>query len=103
MLTLDQDEELRLQDDRKGSAIITQPYRPDAVVALPDRTLGELIGEELRRLDSDEPYREALEEATGVTGLAERSPVREHVWFDPAGADNGGPAKKRPAKAGKDS
>ena len=25
-----------------------------------------------------------LEAATGVTGLSERSPVREHVWFDPA-------------------
>jgi hypothetical protein len=83
VLKLDQDEELRLQDDRKGSAIITQPYRPDAVVALPDRSLGELIGEELRRLDSDEPYSEALQAATGVYGLAGHPATREHVWFDP--------------------
>jgi hypothetical protein len=83
LLQLDQDEELRLTDDRKGNAIISQPYRPDAVVALPDRSLGELIGEELRRLDSDEPYSEALEAATGVTGLADHPGTREHVWFDP--------------------
>jgi glucose-6-phosphate dehydrogenase assembly protein OpcA len=83
VLQLDQDEELRLQDDRKGSALIAQPYRPEAIVALPQRSLGELIGEELRRLDSDEPYSEALEAVTGVTGLAGRPATREHVWFDP--------------------
>jgi glucose-6-phosphate dehydrogenase assembly protein OpcA len=83
VLQLDQDEELRLLDDRKGNAVITQPYRPDAIVALPERSLGDLIGEELRRLDSDEPYSEALEAATGVTGLAGRPATREHVWFDP--------------------
>ena len=83
VLTLDEDEEVRLTDDRKGGAVISQPYRPDSTVALPKRTLGELIGEEMKRLDSDEPYREALEAATGVAGLADRAPVREHVWFDP--------------------
>ena len=83
VLQLDQDEELRLQDGRKGNAIITQPYRPDAIVALPDRSLGDLIGEELRRLDSDEPYSEALEAATGVSGLAGRPGDREYVWHDP--------------------
>lgn len=83
VLTLDQDEEVRLTDDRKGGAVISQPYRPDATVALPKRSLGELIGEEMKRLDSDEPYREALEAATGVSGLAQRSPTREHHWYDP--------------------
>jgi glucose-6-phosphate dehydrogenase assembly protein OpcA len=83
VLTLDQDEEVRLTDDRKGGAVISQPYRPDSTVALPKRSLGELIGEEMKRLDSDEPYREALEAATGISGLADRAPVREHVWFDP--------------------
>ncbi len=82
-LTLDADEEVRLQDDRKGGAVISQPYRPDSVVALPDRSLGELLGEEMRRLDNDEPYREALEAATGVQGLADRPSSREHRWFDP--------------------
>jgi hypothetical protein len=83
VLRLDEDEEVRLHDDRKGGAVISQPYRPDAVVALPERTLGELVGEELRRLDPDEPYSEALEAVTGLSGLSERSACRDHVWFDP--------------------
>jgi glucose-6-phosphate dehydrogenase assembly protein OpcA len=86
-LQLDQDEDLRLQDDRKGGAVITQPFRPESIVALPDRTLGELIGEELRRLDPDEPYSEALEAVTGATGLSERPACRDHVWFDPMEPD----------------
>nr|WP_204263305.1 glucose-6-phosphate dehydrogenase assembly protein OpcA [Geodermatophilus normandii] len=84
LLTLDQDEEVRVHTDRRGGAVISQPYRPDATMALPDRPLGDLLGEELRRLDSDEPYAEALEAATGLTGLVGRAPVRAHVWVDPA-------------------
>src|SRR4051794_1827743 len=83
VLRLDQDEEVRLQDDRKGSAVINQPFRPEAIVALPDRSLGELVGEELRRLDSDEPYSEALEAVTNASGLSRRDSCREYVWFDP--------------------
>ncbi|WP_082557240.1 glucose-6-phosphate dehydrogenase assembly protein OpcA [Modestobacter sp. Leaf380] len=83
VLRLDRDEEVRLQDDRKGGVVISQPFRPDSTVALPKRSLGELLGEEMRRLDTDEPYREALEAATGVTGLADRPATREHRWFDP--------------------
>jgi glucose-6-phosphate dehydrogenase assembly protein OpcA len=83
-LQLDENEEVRVQADRRGGAVISQPFRPDTNVALPDRALGDLLGEELRRLDPDEPYQEALESATGVTGLADRSPVREYIWFDPA-------------------
>jgi glucose-6-phosphate dehydrogenase assembly protein OpcA len=83
VLRLDQEEEVRVQDDRKGGAVINQPFRPESVVALPDRTLGELIGEELRRLDPDEPYSEALESVTGSTGLSDRAACRDHVWFDP--------------------
>ena len=100
VLELDQDEEVRVQADRKGGATISQPYRPDTTVALPERGLGDLLSEELRRLDSDEPYQEALEATTGVTGLADRSPVREHVWFDPAEEDDGAGQHRRPARAG---
>jgi hypothetical protein len=83
-LQLDQDEEVQIQADRRGGAIINQPFRPGSTVALPERSLGDLVGEELRHLDPDEPFQEALETATGVHGLDRRSPVREHVWFDPA-------------------
>ncbi|MFW3168423.1 glucose-6-phosphate dehydrogenase assembly protein OpcA [Geodermatophilus sp. CPCC 206100] len=89
VLQLDQDEEVRVTADRRGGAVIAQPYRPEAMVALPDRQLGDLVGEELRRLDPDEPFAEALEATTGVTGLAARSPDRSHVWFDPAAASGG--------------
>ncbi len=99
-LTLDRNEEVRLQADRRGGAVVTQPNRPDSTVALPARALGDLVGEELRRLDRDEPYAEALEVATGVSGLASRSPVREHVWFDPAeGNGNGDAPARAPRKA----
>ena len=84
VLTLDRDEEVHVQADRRGGAVITQPNRPESTVALPEQALGDLVGEELRRLDRDEPFAEALEAATGVAGLAARSQVREHVWFDPA-------------------
>jgi hypothetical protein len=99
VLTLDQKEEVQLHVDRRGGAVITQPFRPDATVALPERVLGDLLSEELRRLDPDEPYSDALESATGVTGLAERSPMREHVWFDPAEENGNGPRPKKRAAA----
>jgi glucose-6-phosphate dehydrogenase assembly protein OpcA len=101
VLTLDQDEEVRIEADRRGGATISQPFRPDATVALPERALGDLLSEELRRLDDDEPYSDALEVATGVTGLAERSKVREHIWFDPAEAEDDAPRPKRKAAAAK--
>jgi glucose-6-phosphate dehydrogenase assembly protein OpcA len=104
VLQLDEDEEVRIQADRRGGAIISQPFRPDSTVALPDRQLGDLVGEELRRLDPDEPFSDALEAATGVSRLSERSPVREHVWFDPAdpegtGEGDGNGADRGNAKA----
>jgi len=89
VLMLDQGEEVRISADHHG-AVISQPNRPDATVALPDRVLGDLLSEELRRLDPDEPYSDALEAATGVTGLSERSPVREYIWYDPADPDANG-------------
>jgi len=89
VLKLDQDEEVRIQADRRGGAAISQPFRPDSTVALAEQPLGDLLGEELRRLDPDEPFSDALEAATGVTGLSDRSPVREHVWFDPADPKGG--------------
>jgi glucose-6-phosphate dehydrogenase assembly protein OpcA len=107
VLQLDQNEEVRVEADRRGGAAISQPFRPDATVALPERPLGDLLSEELRRLDDDEPYSDALEAATGMTGLADRSPMREHIWFDPAEAapepepESDTPRPKRKAAAAK--
>ncbi len=102
-LSLDQKEEVRIAADRRGAAVISQPFRPDSTVALPDRALGDLLSEELRRLDSDEPYSDALETATGLTGLADHPATREHVWFDPAESDGNGSRPKKRAAAKSDS
>ena len=51
---------------------------------LPRRELGDLLAEELRRLDADEAYAEALQEATGQHGLSQRPAVRTYLWRDPA-------------------
>ena len=42
------------------SATISQPGQPDHVIALPSRSLGECLAEELRRMDDDPIYGEAL-------------------------------------------
>ena len=50
-------------------ATLSRPGQPDRGVALPRRTTSDLIAEELRRLDADEPYAETL------AALARRSPT----------------------------
>ncbi|WP_062134043.1 glucose-6-phosphate dehydrogenase assembly protein OpcA [Demequina aestuarii] len=42
------------------NATLTQPGQPDHTIALPARTLGDCLAEELRRLDDDPVYGEAL-------------------------------------------
>jgi hypothetical protein len=49
-----------------------------------ERALGELLAEELRRLDHDTIYAEALSTITGISGLDQRPSVRQHEWHDPA-------------------
>ena len=39
---------------------LSQPGQPDHIIALPARTLDECLAEELRRLDDDPVYGEAL-------------------------------------------
>ncbi len=51
------------QDGRTG--VLSRSGQADRMLPLARRSLGDLIGEELRRLDADEPYAAALETATG--------------------------------------
>jgi glucose-6-phosphate dehydrogenase assembly protein OpcA len=74
------------------SALMKRTGQPDRTLPLPRRDLGELLAEELRRLDPDEPYAEALEAATGTSALSDRSPLRVHEWHDPVDADDPDPA-----------
>lgn len=61
---------------REGQADTIQPF--------PQRTTGDMLAEELRRLDADEPYAEALSAVSGIPGLASRPANRTHIWNDPA-------------------
>ena len=66
------------------SATLSRTGQPDRTMPLPRRDLGDLLAEELRRLDADETYAEALGAATGFSGLSERPGARKHIWQDPA-------------------
>jgi glucose-6-phosphate dehydrogenase assembly protein OpcA len=66
------------------TAVVSRTGQPDRSLPLPRRELGDLLTEELRRLDADDIYREALEATTGTSGLASRPGKRVHVWQDPA-------------------
>lgn len=65
-------------------ATFARSGQPERQLPLLRRPLGDLLAEELRRLDADEVYAESLESCTGVSRLSERSPRRTHRWRDPA-------------------
>lgn len=75
---------LRIERGEGNVATLSRSGQPDRLMPLPRRSLGELLAEELRRLDPDEPYADALAAATGVGGLSDRPAQRTHVWHDPA-------------------
>jgi glucose-6-phosphate dehydrogenase assembly protein OpcA len=95
---------IRRRDDR--TAVIHRADQAERVMPLAPRDLGDLLAEDVRRLDADEVYAEALSAWTGVKNLAKRNPKREHIWHDPmttpgADVEDGtmGPDQKEPAKA----
>ena len=67
-----------------GSAVFTRTGQNDRTLPLVRRPLGDELAEELRRLDADQIYSEALSALAGVPDLDQRSPTRVHVWSDPA-------------------
>ncbi|MBX6387960.1 MAG: glucose-6-phosphate dehydrogenase assembly protein OpcA [Frankia sp.] len=68
-------------DARSGT--ITRPGVPPRTLPLRQLDVGDLLAEELRRLDDDTIYAEALSAWSGIPGLADRSGRREHIWQDP--------------------
>lgn len=73
---------------RDGSRLVLRrDGQQDSIAPFPERSLGELLAEELRRLDDDHVFAEALGAVTGVHGLEDRPGTRIHVWNDPALAD----------------
>jgi glucose-6-phosphate dehydrogenase assembly protein OpcA len=67
-----------------ASVVLSRTDQSDTDVALPERELGELLAEELRRLDADQPYADALGVASGIPGLNSRpDEPRTLIWVDP--------------------
>jgi glucose-6-phosphate dehydrogenase assembly protein OpcA len=78
----------------ENTALFSRTGQEDRYMPLPKRPVGDELAEELRRLDADQIYAEALGAMAGQTGLDKRAPMRVHVWKDPAlaaraGADEG--------------
>ncbi len=76
----------KLRIDRPDGylATLSRPGITDRQLPLKRRDLGELLSEELRRLDADQPYADALSVVTGEKDLDRRPPMRTLVWKDPA-------------------
>jgi glucose-6-phosphate dehydrogenase assembly protein OpcA len=81
----------RLRIDRPDGylATLSRTGISDRQLPLKRRDLGELLAEELRRLDADQTYGNSLGTVNGIQGLNSRSGTRVHVWNDPALADQG--------------
>lgn len=65
------------------TAALARPGHPDRAMPLARPDLGDLLAEELKRLDPDEPYAEALGRWAGADSLNDRPALRTHVWQDP--------------------
>jgi glucose-6-phosphate dehydrogenase assembly protein OpcA len=70
-----------------GNLVLRREGQQDSFMPFGERSLGELLAEELRRLDHDHIYAEALSAVSGIEGLEDRSSVRQHIWHDPAVAE----------------
>ena len=75
---------LRVVRRDSRTATISREGRPDRIMPLGERDQGDLLAEELRRLEADQPYSEALGRWSGLSGLERRGPTRTHIWRDPA-------------------
>ncbi len=70
-----------------GTATLHRTGYEERTLPMIERQLGEELAEELRRLDPDDVYSEALAAATGARGLDSRPATRIHIWHDPALAE----------------
>jgi len=77
------DATLRLSRGDGQTAVLSRDGQADRTLPLPRRQLGDLLAEELQRLDADETYGDALAAMTGKP-LPEQPTARTHVWVDPA-------------------
>ena len=78
-------DELTRRPARTGTALFSRTGLEDRSCRCRAAPLGDELAEELRRLDADQPYAEALGAAAGRRPR-QRPPTRVHVWQDPAAA-----------------
>jgi glucose-6-phosphate dehydrogenase assembly protein OpcA len=76
----------------EGTALFSRTGQEDRYMPLPKRTVGDELAEELRRLDADQIYGEALGAMAGIAHLDQKPTMRVHVWRDPALAARAGDA-----------
>jgi glucose-6-phosphate dehydrogenase assembly protein OpcA len=69
-----------------SNLVLRREGQQDSYMPFAERPLGELLAEELRRLDADEIYADALGAVCEVPDLAARPSQRVHIWNDPAAA-----------------
>jgi glucose-6-phosphate dehydrogenase assembly protein OpcA len=74
---------VKIERPRGSTATMTRGDEQPRSLPLPRRELGDLLAEELRRMDNDLVYAEALGSATGVA-IDEAPRDRVLVWRDPA-------------------
>jgi glucose-6-phosphate dehydrogenase assembly protein OpcA len=77
------DHRITLRNDNY-KRIVSRPGQRDSIAPFPNRSTGDVLAEELRRLDADQPYAQALGAVTGQSDLSSRPAARTHVWSDPA-------------------
>ncbi|SCL37070.1 glucose-6-phosphate dehydrogenase assembly protein OpcA [Micromonospora rhizosphaerae] len=70
----------------ENMATFRRTGQEDRMLPLVRRPLGDELAEELRRLDADQVYAEALGALAGISGLQQRPAQRVHLWKDPATA-----------------
>ena len=98
-LTCENGDVLRLTRE-DGTATFTRTGQLERQLPLVRRPLGDELAEELRRLDADQIYAEALGALAGMSGLQDRSPHRVHIWKDPAVSERpDAPAPAMPSRA----
>lgn len=82
-IVLEDQHDLTLRRSNGDHVVLERAGSADSTIPRADRDLGDLLAEELRHLDADQPYGEALGAAFGIPDLSGRSPTRVHQWFDP--------------------
>lgn len=80
---------VRLARDADRSGTLSRTGEPDRTMPLPWFDVGDLLAEELRRLDDDPVYAAALARLAGLHPVDSRPHVRTHIWRDPAEAAAG--------------